>query len=74
MKVPISWINDFVQSADQLEVEAIVSAFIQLGFEVEEIDYVGQGISGPIVIGLVTAIEELSEFKNANIAAELTMA
>lgn len=63
MKVPISWINEFVQFSDQLEVEAIVSAFIQLGFEVEEIDYVGQGISGPIVIGRVTAIEELSEFK-----------
>ena len=42
MKVPMSWINEFVQSADQLEVEAIVSAFIQLGFEVEEIDYVGK--------------------------------
>ncbi len=63
MKVPISWLNDFVQLDNPVDVDAIAAAFIQLGFEVEGIEHIGQGITGPIVIGRVLAIEELTEFK-----------
>lgn len=65
MRLPYSWLRDVVQtgtpgwdvSADELE-----KTLIRIGHEVEEIIPVGP-VSGPLTIGRVAEIEELTEFK-----------
>lgn len=65
MRLPYSWLRDVVQAgapgwdvpADELE-----QALIRIGHEVEEIIPVGP-VSGPLTVGRVAAIEELTEFK-----------
>ncbi|MGU3501821.1 phenylalanine--tRNA ligase subunit beta [Mycobacterium sp. C31M] len=65
MRVPYSWLRDTVRlgtpdwdvSADELE-----QILIRLGHEVEEIIPVGP-VTGPLTVGRVTEIEELTEFK-----------
>ncbi|ART69646.1 phenylalanine--tRNA ligase subunit beta [Mycobacterium dioxanotrophicus] len=65
MRIPYSWLRDTVRagapgwdvSADELE-----QAFIRIGHEVEEIIPTGP-VSGPLTVGRVASIEELTEFK-----------
>jgi phenylalanyl-tRNA synthetase beta chain len=65
MRLPYSWLRDVVQagapgwnvSADELE-----QTLIRIGHEVEEIIPVGP-VTGPLTVGRVTEIEELTEFK-----------
>jgi phenylalanyl-tRNA synthetase beta chain len=65
MRIPYSWLRDTVRAgapgwdvaADDLE-----QAFIRIGHEVEEIIPIGP-VSGPLTIGRVASIEELTEFK-----------
>jgi phenylalanyl-tRNA synthetase beta chain len=65
MRLPYSWLRDVVQagapgwdvSADELE-----QTLIRIGHEVEEVIPVGP-VTGPLTIGRVTEVEELTEFK-----------
>jgi phenylalanyl-tRNA synthetase beta chain len=65
MRLPYSWLRDVVQAgapgwdvpADELE-----QALIRIGHEVEGIIGVGP-VSGPLTVGRVLEIEELTEFK-----------
>ena len=65
MRLPYSWLREVVQagapgwdvSADELE-----QTFIRIGHEVEEILPVGP-VTGPLTVGRVAEIEELTEFK-----------
>ena len=65
MRLPYSWLREVVAAgapgwdvpADELE-----QALIRIGHEVEEIIPVGP-VSGPLTVGRVTEIEELTEFK-----------
>ena len=65
MKLPYSWLREVVQagapgwdvSPDDLE-----QALIRVGHEVEDIIRLGP-VSGPLSVGRVTGIEELTEFK-----------
>jgi phenylalanyl-tRNA synthetase beta chain len=65
MRLPYSWLRDVVQagaprwdvSADELE-----QTLIRIGHEVEEIIPVGP-VTGPLTVGRVAEIEELTEFK-----------
>ncbi|MDP9167848.1 MAG: phenylalanine--tRNA ligase subunit beta, partial [Actinomycetota bacterium] len=65
MRIPYSWLRDVVQAGapgwdvapDELE-----RALIGIGHEVEEIVPVGP-VSGPLTIGRVSEVEELTEFK-----------
>ena len=65
MRVPYSWLRDVIRagaagwdpSVDELE-----QTIIRIGHEVEEIIPVGP-VSGPLTIGRVVEIEELTEFK-----------
>ena len=61
MRVPLSWLREFVDV--NADAESIADALIRLGFEVEGVEHVGAGLSGPLVVGRVQHIEELSEFK-----------
>ena len=65
MRLPYSWLRDVIAagapgwepSADELE-----QTLIRIGHEVEEVIAVGP-VSGPLTVGRVTEIEELTEFK-----------
>ncbi|HEX4587024.1 MAG TPA: phenylalanine--tRNA ligase subunit beta [Mycobacterium sp.] len=65
MRLPYSWLRDVVQAgapgwdvpADELE-----QTLIRIGHEVEEIIPVGP-VTGPLTVGRVVEIEELTEFK-----------
>jgi phenylalanyl-tRNA synthetase beta chain len=65
MRLPYSWLRDVIAAgapgwdpgADELE-----QTLIRIGHEVEEVIPVGP-VSGPLTVGRVTEIEELTEFK-----------
>ena len=65
MRVPYSWLREVVSigapgwdvPADDLE-----QALLRVGHEVEEVITLGP-IDGPLTVGRVTDIEELTEFK-----------
>jgi phenylalanyl-tRNA synthetase beta chain len=63
MRAPVSWIAEFVDLPAGLSGPALGEALVRVGLEVERVESPADGISGPLVIGRVTAIEELSEFK-----------
>lgn len=75
MRVPVSWLCEYVALGDvggsdgsgtaltDEAVEALDAALVRSGLEVEAVHRVGEGLSGPIVIGEVTEIFELTGFK-----------
>jgi len=65
MRLPYSWLREVVQAgAPGWDVPAheLEQAFIRIGHEVEDIITLGP-VTGPLTVGRVTAIEELTEFK-----------
>ncbi|EHB44715.1 Phenylalanyl-tRNA synthetase beta chain [Mycolicibacterium rhodesiae JS60] len=65
MRLPYSWLREVVQrGAPDWDVEPheLEQALIRVGHEVEDIIALGP-VSGPLTVGRVTAIEELTEFK-----------
>lgn len=63
MKIPLSWLKDFVAVPNKLSNAEIAAAFVKVGFEVEEIQEQGSGLTGPLKVGKVVSIEELAEHK-----------
>ncbi|HYH24074.1 MAG TPA: phenylalanine--tRNA ligase subunit beta, partial [Blastococcus sp.] len=62
MKVPVSWLSELVDLPRGITVEQLDDAFVRLGFEVEEIVR-PPATTGPLVVGRVLEIEELTGFK-----------
>ncbi|BDX32420.1 phenylalanine--tRNA ligase beta subunit [Mycobacterium antarcticum] len=65
MRVPYSWLRDVVRAGSpdwDVSPTELERALISVGHEVEEIVPVGP-VSGPLTIGRVTEIEDLTEFK-----------
>ena len=63
MKIPLSWLQEFVAIPAKINSEQISQAFVKVGFEVEGIEEQGADLKGPIVVGKVLSIEELSGHK-----------
>lgn len=63
MLAPLSWLKEFVAIPKNLKPEAVSEIFVQLGFEVEGFTQTGSDLKGPLVIGKVKTIEELTEHK-----------
>ena len=65
MRAPLSWFTDVLRqgdpawSATAVEVDA---GFVRVGFEIEDVEPFPE-ITGPLIVGRVEAIEELTEFK-----------
>ena len=65
MRIPYSWLRDVVRAGapgwdvtpDELE-----QALVRIGHEVEDVITLGP-VDGPLTVGRVAAIEELTEFK-----------
>ena len=62
MRVPISWLREFVRLDSKIGESELYEAFVSLGFEVENIlDY--GAIQGDLLCGEVVAIKVLDQFK-----------
>ncbi|MCV7224631.1 phenylalanine--tRNA ligase subunit beta [Mycolicibacterium komossense] len=65
MRIPYSWLRDVVAAGApgwDVSPEDLERALIRVGHEVEEVITLGP-VTGPLTMGRVTAIEELTEFK-----------
>jgi phenylalanyl-tRNA synthetase beta chain len=60
MKVPLSWLKEFVSLPPKISAEQISQAFVKVGFEVEGFEEQGKDLKGPVIVGKVVSIEELS--------------
>ncbi len=65
MRIPYSWLRDVIRAGApgwDLGVDELEQTLIRIGHEVEEILPVGP-VTGPLTVGRVVEIEELTEFK-----------
>ena len=63
MKAPLSWLRELVELPTDLTPQEISDLFVRVGFEVEEVMVQGADITGPLLVGKVLLIEELSGHK-----------
>ncbi|RKN12737.1 phenylalanine--tRNA ligase subunit beta [Streptomyces radicis] len=63
MRAPLSWLREYVDLPAGVTGREVAERLIAAGFEVEAVDRLGADLSGPLVVGRVLAIEELTEFK-----------
>ena len=62
MKIPVSWLREFVEIPEKLSGREVSELLLKVGFEVEGVDTVGD-VRGALVIGRVKKIEELTDYK-----------
>ena len=63
MRVPIEWLRQYAPIPAEVSARSIADALVGAGLEVESVDVVGEGLTGPLVVGRVVQITELTEFK-----------
>ncbi len=63
MKLPLSWLAEYVTLPKKVSLDQIVEGFVKVGFEVEGVENPADNIQGALVVGQVVSIEELTEFK-----------
>ncbi|UGY90461.1 phenylalanine--tRNA ligase subunit beta [Streptomyces gobiensis] len=63
MRAPLSWLREYVDLPAGETGRDVAAKLIAAGLEVETVDQLGAGLKGPLVVGKVLAIEELTEFK-----------
>ena len=63
MRAPLSWIKELVDIPSKISPQEIADSLIRVGFEVEDVIEQGFDLTGPLVIGEVLSIEEITEFK-----------
>lgn len=63
MRAPLSWIREMVPIPADQTGRDVAAKLISAGLEVETVDVLGQGVIGPLIVGKVLEITELTEFK-----------
>ncbi|MFV6030023.1 phenylalanine--tRNA ligase subunit beta [Streptomyces sp. NPDC056264] len=63
MRVPLSWLREYVDLPATETGRDVQAKLISAGLEVETVEQLGAGLTGPLVVGRVLTIEELTEFK-----------
>src|SRR4051812_1282854 len=58
MKAPVSWLAEHVDLPDGITARQLADALIRTGSEVEGVEVGAEGLTGPIVVGRVTAFED----------------
>lgn len=62
MRVPVSWLTEHLDVGESVDPRDLVDAFVRIGIEVEDVQPLGE-VTGPLVVGRVVEIEELTGFK-----------
>ncbi|QEU95573.1 phenylalanine--tRNA ligase subunit beta [Streptomyces kanamyceticus] len=63
MRVPLSWLREYVDLPATETGRDVQAKLIDVGLEVETVEPLGTGLKGPLVVGKVLTIEELEGFK-----------
>ncbi|MBS2965597.1 phenylalanine--tRNA ligase subunit beta [Actinocrinis puniceicyclus] len=63
MRVPLSWLREYVELPAEATGRDVAERLLRAGLEVETVHQSGVGLSGPLVVGHVLEIEELTGFK-----------
>jgi phenylalanyl-tRNA synthetase beta chain len=63
MRVPVSWLREYAELPADVSPREIARRLIAAGLEVETVEELGADLSGPLVVGRVLAIEELTGFR-----------
>ena len=63
MRVPVSWLRELIDIPESESARDIGERLVRCGFEVEGVEESGAGLSGPLLVGRVISIEELTDFK-----------
>jgi phenylalanyl-tRNA synthetase beta chain len=63
MRVPLSWLREYVDLPAEVSGRELAERLIPIGFEVETVHESGAGLTGPLPVGHVLEIEELTGFK-----------
>ena len=63
MRIPLSWLRDYVPIPEDEDAHEIAEHLVRAGLEVEEIHDVAAELTGPLVVGRVREIDELTGFK-----------
>ncbi|NEA22727.1 phenylalanine--tRNA ligase subunit beta, partial [Actinomadura bangladeshensis] len=63
MRAPLSWLREYVELPAGVTGRALAAELIAAGLEVETVEQAGADLTGPLVVGEVLAIEELTGFK-----------
>ncbi|MEU5321530.1 phenylalanine--tRNA ligase subunit beta [Streptomyces sp. NPDC021056] len=63
MRVPLSWLREYVDLPATETGRDVQAKLISAGLEVETVEHLGADLKGPLVVGQVLTIEELTEFK-----------
>ncbi|WAZ20543.1 phenylalanine--tRNA ligase subunit beta [Streptomyces cinnabarinus] len=63
MRIPLSWLREYVDLPATETGRDVQAKLISAGLEVETVEQLGDGLKGPLVVGQVLTIEELTEFK-----------
>ncbi|MFI9581746.1 phenylalanine--tRNA ligase subunit beta [Streptomyces sp. NPDC052236] len=63
MRVPLSWLREYVDLPATETGRDVQARLVSAGLEVETVEQLGAGLKGPLVVGKVLTIEELTEFK-----------
>ncbi|MFK4102282.1 phenylalanine--tRNA ligase subunit beta [Streptomyces sp. NPDC019531] len=63
MRVPLSWLREYVDLPATETGRDVQAKLISAGLEVESVEHLGADLKGPLVVGQVLTIEELEGFK-----------
>ncbi|MEU1494369.1 phenylalanine--tRNA ligase subunit beta [Streptomyces sp. NPDC005776] len=63
MRVPLSWLREYVDLPATETGRDVQAKLVAVGLEVETVEQIGAGLKGPLVVGKVLTIEELEGFK-----------
>ncbi|MEC3974055.1 phenylalanine--tRNA ligase subunit beta [Amycolatopsis sp. H20-H5] len=62
MRVAVSWLTQHLGLGEDVTPQDLADAFVRIGIEVDDLSELGP-VTGPLVVGRVAEIEELTEFK-----------
>jgi phenylalanyl-tRNA synthetase beta chain len=63
MRVPLSWLREYADLPATATGRDVQAELVAAGLEVESVERLGAGLTGPLVVGQVLTIEELTGFK-----------
>ncbi|MET9762951.1 phenylalanine--tRNA ligase subunit beta [Streptomyces sp. NPDC006372] len=63
MRVPLSWLREYVDLPATESGRDVQEKLVSAGLEVETVEHLGADLKGPLVVGQVATIEELTDFK-----------